>query len=99
MNIRQVAVLLIRLTGCEQLFNAVIAQTYVPGYLLSMSPEHTSRLPLSGDSARVGMGALTIRMIIYVSTGLALLIFARPLAKLATLGLGEQVEGPVPPSD
>ena len=102
MNIAQVGMVFIRVSGISFCVESMLVLTYLPTDLIAL----TSKLPANRMSIYEFDAWMTvIRFLLYAGMGVIFLIFAKPLAKLLTRSLessqAEQEQSgiwPPPPS-
>jgi hypothetical protein len=87
MTLTQVAVLLIRLISISLFIDAIVILTELPVMIFEI---HKSQFENITSERVFALGALLVRLLIYVGAGICFLIFARPLARLFTKGLDDK---------
>ena len=83
----KVAVIFLRISGIGWLIDVVIALTGLPGDILGMV-EQTGYLSFQRELSLI---MLLVRICLYLGMAIAFLFFTRPLARLFTKGLDEDV--------
>jgi hypothetical protein len=83
----KVAVIFLRISGIGWLIDVVVALTALPGDILGMV-QQTGYLSFQRELSLV---MLLVRVCFYLGMAIAFLFFTRPLAKLFTKGLDDDV--------
>jgi hypothetical protein len=89
LNIRQIAIVTIRVASIGWLFSAVALLTYLPADFARARLAATAHVP--GTSA-ISLNAAIVNLTLHVGFALALYIYARPLAAFVTDDLEGEAE-------
>jgi hypothetical protein len=87
MNIKQLAILLIRISGVEYLFNTASMLTSLPSYVARANLSVTERLP---TTSLISLKWFITGFFLHLSWALGLLVYARTIAEFLTQDLGEK---------